>query len=339
MMQWKKLLPRRFKDENGNIAVLSALTATVIFMFAAFGVDEASIYFDDLTLQGSTDIAAIVAANNLTKAQSAAELSLQDNNVLTANTNSTGNGNTGGGAASADVSVATVKVEIGRYSEDADTPIAQRFSPASDTANAARVTVTKTSQLFFAAYFSTPPKIQTVAVARKQTLGSFSLGSRVASLNGGVLNGILSGILGTNLSLSVLDYQSLAGANVDLLKTMDALAAKKGITVGTYDSLLTNSISYTDLASTLSGINTLSPSVSGILRNISQQTSSSNVNVPLSGLFGLGDIGKLAIGQPHGGVQLGANVLDMLNNNFAYSSARPVSLAGNSTDGAEVDDR
>lgn len=294
-LQWLATLLRARRDERGNIAVMSALTTTVLFMFAAYGVDEASIYFDELTLQGNTDIAAIVAANNLSKAQSAALLSLQDNNVNPSSSDT------------------TVKVETGRYTPDISLTINQRFAAGASNPNAARVTVQKTGKLFFASFFATPPDIEGVAVARKQTLGSFSLGSRLVSLNGGVLNGVLSGILGTNLSLSVLDYQALSGANVDLPQMLDALAAEKNINVGTYQSLLQNSISYSDLAHALSQIGSLSSPVSGILRNISQQTTSSSVNVPLANLLDLGSMGNLAINQPHGAVQATANILDVLN--------------------------
>ena len=296
------------REEGGNIAVVAALISTIIFMFAAFGVDEASIYFDRRTLQGNTDVAAIVAANNLSKAQTAALLSLQDNNVLP--TGSTGQGQS---TQTLDATNADLKVETGRYTADSTINVNQRFDPSASNINAARVTVQKSSKLFFASFFSTAPVLESTAVARRETLGSFSIGSRLASLNGGVLNSILSGILGTNVSLSVLDYQALASTNVDLLPTLDTLGSKLNVTAGTYDSLLANSISYADFADALSRTDNLSTSASGILRDLSRQSMGANVNIPLSKLFDLGSVGNLAIGQPHHAVQITATLLNMLD--------------------------
>ncbi len=308
VLKWASRL-RSFGEDRGNVAVMSALMATVIFMFTAFGVDEASVYFDKRTLQGNADVAAIVAANNLAKAQVAANMSLQDNNVLPPPSSTPGSGSD----SYIDTATPQVVVETGRYSPDPAVTTDQRFKSGASNSNAARVTVQKTSRLFFASFFATPPVVQVSAVARKEALASFSVGSRLASLNGGILNQILSGVLGTNISLNVMDYNALLSARVDVLPLLDAIGVKLGVTAGTYDSLLANSISYSDLARQLSAVNSLPTSTSGILNSIAGQTASSNVKVPLSQLFDLGDVGNLLVGQPHNAVQLSASVLDMLN--------------------------
>ncbi|MNE24935.1 hypothetical protein D3C80_1182470 [compost metagenome] len=51
-------------------------------------------------------------------------------------------------------------------------------------------------------------------------------------------NALLSGLLGSNVSLTVMDYRALAGAQVNLLQFSDALAADIGLTAGDYDALL-----------------------------------------------------------------------------------------------------
>ena len=72
---------RFLKNTRGNIAVMGAVILPVMVMFAAFGVDEGSLYYERRTLQGATDIAAIVAAANIGKAELAANKALADNGI------------------------------------------------------------------------------------------------------------------------------------------------------------------------------------------------------------------------------------------------------------------
>jgi uncharacterized membrane protein len=67
---------------------------------------------------------------------------------------------------------------------------------------------------------------------------SFSVGSRLASLNGGIANAILSELLGTSVSLNVADYNALASARVDALSFLDALGLQLGLSSGTYSDIL-----------------------------------------------------------------------------------------------------
>jgi uncharacterized membrane protein len=62
-----------------------------------------------------------------------------------------------------------------------------------------------------------------------------------------VLNQMLGGMLGTSLSLSAMDYQSLLATQLDLFGFMDALAARLNLTAGSYSSVLSSNASMTDV--------------------------------------------------------------------------------------------
>jgi uncharacterized membrane protein len=80
--------------------------------------------------------------------------------------------------------------------------------------------------------------IAATAIATRPAEAAFSIGSRLLSLEGGIINAILGKMLGGNVSLTVMDYRSLADVNIDLLKFMDQLAVEADIEAGTYQQVL-----------------------------------------------------------------------------------------------------
>lgn len=84
---------------------------------------------------------------------------------------------------------------------------------------------------------------EAIAAIKDDPIAAFTVGSGVARLNGGALNTLLSLLLGTQVSLSVADYEGLANANVDLLGLTQAL----NLNAGSYDELLGANISLSRL--------------------------------------------------------------------------------------------
>ena len=58
------------------------------------------------------------------------------------------------------------------------------------------------------------------------------------SVNGGLANAVLSKLLGAEISLTAMDYNALASAQVDMPDLLNALAPHVGVQAGTYDSVL-----------------------------------------------------------------------------------------------------
>jgi uncharacterized membrane protein len=215
------LAPRGFKDERGGVGVMAAVFGGVLCVLAALAVDVGSISLKARQIQGTADLSAMAAAHDLARADAAARAT-----------------------AAANLSdIQTVSVIKGGYVADARITPGERFTPGAAEPNAARVEVTAPAPLFFGRWVLqrdsvTVRRTATAAIPGGQPQAMFSIGSRLASLDGGVANALLSGLLGSHVSLTVMDYRALAGAKVNLLQFSDALATDIGLTAGDYDALL-----------------------------------------------------------------------------------------------------
>jgi len=212
---------RWLSDDRGGVAIMTAVFGGILCVLAALAVDVGSISLKARQIQGTADLSAMAAAHDLARAEAAARAT-----------------------ASANLSdVQAVSVVKGGYVADARIKPSERFSPGAAEPNAARVEVTAPAPLFFGRWVLqrdsvTVRKTATAAIPGGQPQAMFSIGSRLASLDGGVANALLSGLLGSHVSLTVMDYRALAGAQVNLLQFSDALAADIGLTAGDYDALL-----------------------------------------------------------------------------------------------------
>jgi uncharacterized membrane protein len=214
----------------------------MLMTVAGLMLDGTNLYLNKRKLQGATDLAAIAAAGSIDKAQAAATATLGLNGFTGA---------------------AISTLEFGVYSADPSLSTAQRFVPQASGGNAVRLTTQIAVRPFFGnvlsmnranAAPSTPGNTtsfqtqgMTVAVgahaiAMQNNQASFAIGSRLLGLNGGIENALLGALLGANLSLSVMDYQSLASANIDVFEFNNALATRLHMTAATYDQVAAASV-------------------------------------------------------------------------------------------------
>lgn len=302
---------RRFwADQRGNFALLFAMAFVVSIGAAAVAVDSASLYYERRAVQASVDLAAMTAAGNPAEAQRLAQLVMVDAGMLPAD------------------SRAGLSVVTGRYLADVHRPIEQRFTPGATPINAVQVSFEKPGTLYFGRAFTTSPQIAATALAAFTPEVSFALGTRLASLNQGVANGLLSALLGTNVSLSVMDYNALAGARVDALRFLGALGQQLDIEAGSYVDVLNMRARSGQIAAALADITT-GPvhQVLNVLSNGGRGTEvpvgkildmgilgsrelggGSSAGVSLSALEVLMAAARLSDGQKQVGLNLGANV-------------------------------
>ena len=307
-----RLIKRFHADQRGNIAIMGAACMLLLMGCAAFGIDIGSIFADRRKAQSAADLAAIIAASNLANANSAARATVFDN---------------------AYPAEALVSVELGTYTPSAAVAPQARFvTPASGLANAARVTLQTQTPLFFGRVLTGRDqfKITTTATAASTAVASFAIGSRLLSLNGGLLNAILGSTLGTSLSLSVMDYQALADARIDAFGFLSALATKANLTAGTYDDVLGSNVRVGDVVSAMltaqqaaGGIN----AATSALSQVSLALSGVTTRVVPGKLIDLGPYSSLATGQkPAAGVSV--STLDMLNATAAVANGAHQIAAG-----------
>jgi uncharacterized membrane protein len=295
--QLGRFLGRFWADERGNFAIMGAGLMTLVIGCAALGVDLGSIFADRRRTQSTADLAAIVAASNLTNATNAASATVVKNNYPAS---------------------ALISVELGTYTANAAISPQSRFvTPAVGTANAARVTLNTQTPLYFAKYItgSNQFTIKTTATATSTAQASFAIGSRLLSVNGGLLNAILGGMLGTTLSLSAMDYQSLASVNIDAFSFLSAVATRANLTGPTYNTVLTSNLKISDIVAamlTTQQAQNGASSATTALSTISQAVNGLSTKIQLGSLIDVGPYGGLTAGTaPQIGV--GLQLLNLLS--------------------------
>lgn len=283
-------------DERGSVAILAALSLVLVVGVSALAVDVGTAYLDRRAAQASADLAAIAAASDLANARANALATVAQNHLA---------------------SGAAIDVELGTYTPDGALPVAARFKSATaPAANAARVTLRTRTELYFGRVLTGERSyaVTTTATAARSALGAFAIGSRLASLDGGLLNQILGGMLGGKVSLSAMDYRALADLKLDLFDFMSALATRARVSGPTYESLLGADVTVGNaLAAMLDAARTAGAASAAVnaLDAVTRALGNGAAGVPGRALLDAGPYDTLAIGQkPATSVALSA--LDLL---------------------------
>lgn len=271
---------RFWRDKRGNMSILFAAALSLAGVVGAISVDSAAIFRESRMVQNAVDLAAITAAADPGNAEKLARMVLTDAGFDPAK---------------------GLTVRVGRYQADPSKAPEARFV-AGGPANAVRVSFTHTGTLYFGANLMAAPEIAATGTAMVVPEVSFSIGSRLASLNAGLANGVLSTLLGVNVGLSLADYNALADARIETSGFLNAIAGSLGIKAGTYDALLGHEVK----AGTL--VAALAKGVSGPARLALETLSraGSGNAIPLKKLLSLGRYGRLSVNG--GGKGLGANI-------------------------------
>ncbi|WP_244499480.1 pilus assembly protein TadG-related protein, partial [Rhizobium sp. AC44/96] len=221
-------LSRLASSKDGNIAVAAAVCAPLILYCLALGVDYGMMTLQQRRLQQLSDIGAIVAASDINNAAANLVANFQKNGLNVAVKTGAGYTTPSGSQLLSNQQLsqfdAVVQYTPGVYAADPSIPSGQRFIAGSQPYDAVKVAVQQKAELTFAATFATPPTLSAVGTASAAKIAAFSVGSRLASINGGVLNALLGSLLGTTVSLKAADYDALLSTDVDLLSFLDLLA-------------------------------------------------------------------------------------------------------------------
>jgi uncharacterized membrane protein len=212
-------------DRRGISSIIFASSSLVLFGFGTMAVDVGSFFYQKRRQQTATDLAALAAAADLERAGVAARASASRN----------------GFSASA-----VETVQTGTYTPDARLAPDARFRQGSGSAaNAARIEMRATTPMILGRVLAAglggetgEVAIVTRATAAQEAQAAFAIGSRLARVEGGALNGLLGGLLGTTVSLSVMDYEGLARARIDLFGFARQLATRAAISALTFDEVV-----------------------------------------------------------------------------------------------------
>ncbi|GLQ11399.1 hypothetical protein GCM10007913_33310 [Devosia yakushimensis] len=298
MTLWRRFIA----SQRGNMVVMFAAGFAVSAVVAAFAVDAGGLYYERRAVQNGVDLAALEAATSAATAQSVAHKSLQNAGLMTA------------------ASQAGLTVVTGRYNPDPAVAAANRFVANATPVNAVQVSFSKPGTLYFANGWTEPPTISASAIATVTPQVAFSVGSRLAKVEGGAINGVLNGLLGTNIALTALDYNGLVGAQVDLFAFLDRLAIKMGVNVGTYNDLLAMRVDHGKLAAALADL--LVGTQQTAMRKLAN-AAGNNGTLPLGQLLRLGGLGDFDIGTgAANGLFTKISALDLLSASAALSDSK-----------------
>jgi uncharacterized membrane protein len=252
-------------DRRGAVTIITAGSLIALLTATALAVDVGSIYVNSRRLQGAADAAALAAAAS-SDPNGAAQ------HTLTANALN-----------NAQVS----KLTQGSYTPDASLTPAQRYVAGASPSNAAQVTLAQNVPLFFARVITgnATTHIAARATAARIDYAAFSIGSRLAAVQGGLPNALLSALVGTNLNLSVMDYNALVGADIDILQFSDALRTQLHLSGATFGQTLNSSVTLPQALGALAAV-TSDANAAAALRRIALQVPP--VTVRLSDLIDLG---------------------------------------------------
>lgn len=270
-------MPRRsfrkmVRDVRGSAALMVAGSLFMLAGAATVSVDLGSVYLARRELQGIADAAAIAAQ-------------------------------AGGGRPAAQALIDKSGVEgigidmmaAGEYRRDRALAVADRFIASPSATGATRIVLQRPVSLFFGRLLvgRSSVTVEATAIAARQDLTAFSIGTGLAEVSGGIPNALLSALAGVQINLSAMDYQGLANAQVDLLGFADALAVRLGHDGESHAALFGRDIPLGDLIAVLAD-RVSDGATAGRLRELGNQVAGRSL--ALEDLIDLGSLGASDLG-------------------------------------------
>ncbi|MEL4071438.1 pilus assembly protein TadG-related protein [Ochrobactrum sp. GPK 3] len=302
---------RFLQARNGNLATMAALVTPIFLAIAALTIDSSSLYLERRQLQNMADLAAISGASAIGTASDAVKKQLLANGLNPVMMTGTYDPSVVKGKTD---NLTRVWVETGNYTADKLVAVGSRFVAGGTNPDAVRVMLAKPGNLYFGQALMDRPAVSASGMAASHAEAAFSIGSRLASLNTdqSVLNGLLGGLLGTTLNLSLVDYNALAATDINLLGFLDKLAPQVGLTAGTYDQLLNTDVSVGVLAKVMADVVTNNATAKAALNVLGKNAAALSAKLPVGKLLGLGSLANASIGSA-GNYSITANVLQMIS--------------------------
>ena len=283
-------------DSRGAISIMAALALPMMVGFAGIAVDIGMVYNQRDALQGSSDLAALAAVSDMATAEATVR------RVLTAN---------GLGSAS-------FTAIAGRYSADSSVSPSARFVAGATPTNAVAVSSSTTSPAYFSRLFHLDDYTVTArSIATRDAVAAFSITSELASVDNPIVSSLTSALVGSPLSIGVLDANNLAKVTLTGGDLSTALAGVAG--VGAVTAPLDRTYTLPKFLTALANATTSASQFAAatVLRRLAGDTASSTVTVKPSQLLSIPASGGLGVGSPSAAFGLQADVLDLVNASVA----------------------
>ncbi|MGO4436122.1 TadG family pilus assembly protein [Rhizobium sp. RAF56] len=308
----------------GNIAIAAAVGAPLVLYSLSLGVDYGMLTLQQRRLQQDADLAAMVAASDAKNAEANLRVNFQQNGlnfIIQTDTSGVSKANLVQLAvAEANKFDGIATITPGTYVADPATDVAKRFVAGAQPYDAVKVAIQQMGRVYFASPISTAPTLAAVGTASTQKIAAFSIGSRLASLNGGVLNGLLGSLLGTTISLKAMDYDALVSADVNLLSVIDTLATDLNLTALTYSDVLDTQISFSQFMNSVAKSANLSGTAKAALKTLQNAANTTKVKFTIGDILDLGPLEQRPIGSGSH-LSIDASAMSLIN-----ASARAANL-------------
>lgn len=311
MLVFKRHLRGIAHDRRGSVTILTVAAMTALLASTAFAVDMGSVYLANRKLQGVADAAALAAVGTSGAATAAAQQVIADNRLT-------------------DAQIAALVP--GTYTPDGSIKPAQRFVPGTPSTNAVQVTLVQSVPLFFGGAITgrRSTQVRATALAARIDYAAFSIGTRLASVQGGLPGALLDALAGTKLNLSVADYNALVGTQIDLLSFSKQLATKLDLTGASFNDTLNAKATLPQILSALADAST-NPAATSALNALSLRVPSTTVQ--LSNLIDLGPYGSQDHADPStvissDGYSIVREMLQLANGSRQVSTDLGVDLPG-----------
>ncbi|QRY70165.1 hypothetical protein JVX98_11730 [Ensifer sp. PDNC004] len=280
------------RARSGNIGVSAALAMPLVITSMALAIDYGYLTVQKREMQSTVDLAAIAAAANVSSAEKAVLNHFANNGlnygVSTPNGLLTIDGKT---LPPGDINTAKLDgvatVTRGRYVPDPSVDAGQRFIKDATPTDAVQVMLERKGDIFLASIFTKAPDLSVYGTAASSKIAAFSVGSRLASLNDGLLNSILGQMLGTTISLKVMDYQALIDADIDIQPFLKIIATRLNLTAASYEDVLKANLTMPQLLASMRLVQGLSGTVTAALKSIELSTSSDKSTFTLAQILNL----------------------------------------------------
>jgi uncharacterized membrane protein len=292
-----------FGDDRGAVALIAAISMTAVFALVALVADLGAAYVAKRDLQAAADAAAMSGTFPIAEDSTVANAwQTFAQNYLAKN-----------------ISAASMTATRGVYCPDAAVAPSSRYTAnvatcadnsAISTYNAVQVKATVPSPLYFGRLFgAASPTLSATATAAQINEAGFYAGSGTVSINAGLINAMLNGVLaGSSINLTAVQYQALLNTNIDALTFFNKLATNVGATAGTYNSVLRSTASVQNvLQAEIDALN-----APGSLASVALGTLKAEIvgapTIALSNLFDLGAWQNVGVGAVNTATGLTANL-------------------------------
>ena len=250
------------EDRSGATVPLVAIFITLLMTLMAVSANLSLAYMDKRNYQSHLDLAALSLMRAKTASVTSAEdvlerkgMSVEDN-MLT--------------------------VTTGWYEADASLPIEERFTPREVNWNVVRSNDVPIRERVLGDMLQNDENRQTVDVWA---------GSRLLRLEGGLTGLLLQALVGYDGRITVADYESLVGVELELLGFLEQLAISADLDAATYEEVLESDVTIGQLALAIDAVT--GRKLAGLGIDLPRATT--GLTVRLMDVISLGEIGALGL--------------------------------------------